>query len=171
MFNNLRTPNIRVFVFGTLRKGCRLDFYMEGSEYQGMYYTQGQLMKSEIGSAYIDFREKNAYTIGELYLVNFYCLLRIDHLESTSGEFPAGYDLDLIPFWPYSEGEKINFSEENKSIALFYRRRNEPVKVKCGDWTNRKKPIEALEKFLVAERNRDLNQNEIINKITDYLNF
>lgn len=171
MLNNLRTPNIRVFVFGTLRKGGRLDFYMEGSEYQGMYYTQGQLMKSEIGSAYIDFRDKNAYTIGELYLVNFYCLLRIDHLESTSGEFPAGYDLDLIPFWPYSEGKDIDFSEENRSIALFYRRRNEPVKVKCGDWINRKKPIPALEKFLVAERNRSLNQNEIIDNITDYLNY
>lgn len=170
MLNNLRIPNIRVFVFGTLRKGDRLDFYMEGSQFQGMYYTQGQLMKSEIGSAYIDFSDKNAYTIGEMYLVNFYCLLRIDHLESTSGEFPAGYDLDLIPFWPYSASEEIDFSKEKKSIALFYRRRNEPVKIKCGDWINRKKPIEALERLLVGERNRNLNQNEIIDQLSDYLN-
>jgi len=171
MLNNLRTPNIRVFVFGTLRKGGRLDFYMEGSQFQGMYYTQGQLMKSEIGSAYIDFTHKNAYTIGELYLVNFYCLLRIDHLESTSGEFPAGYDLDLIPFWPYYVGEEIDFSKEKKSIALFYRRRNEPVKIKCGDWINRKNPIEAMESLLVAERNRNLNQDEIMNKMIEYLNY
>ncbi len=169
MLNNLRAPNIRVFVFGTLRKGDRLDFYMEGSQFQGMYYTQGQLMKSEIGSAYIDFTDKTAHTIGELYLVNFYCLLRIDHLESTSGEFPAGYDLDLIPFWPYSASEEINFSEEKKAVALFYRRRNSPVKIKCGDWVNRKMPIEALEKFLVGERNRKLNQNDIIDELSNYL--
>ncbi len=169
MLNNLRTPNIRLFVFGTLRKGGRLDFYMEGSQFQGMCYTQGQLMKSEIGSAYIDFNGKNAYTIGELYLVNFYCLLRIDHLESTSGEFPAGYDLDIIPYWPYSAGTDINFSDENKSFALFYRRRNTPVKIQCGDWINRKKPIEALEKFLVGERNQSLADNDIIRFLTDYL--
>ncbi|RLD72163.1 MAG: hypothetical protein DRJ10_18860 [Bacteroidetes bacterium] len=171
MLNNLHNPNIRVFVFGTLRKGDRLDFYMEGSQFQGMYYTQGQLMKSEIGSAYIDFSDKTAYTIGELYLVNFYCLLRIDHLESTSGEFPAGYDLDLIPFWPYSAGNEIDFSEEKKSTALFYRRRNDPVKIMCGDWVNRKMPIEAIEKYLVGERNHNLNQDEIINHITDYLKY
>jgi len=171
MLNNLRAPNIRVFVFGTLRKGGRLDFYMEGSKFEGMYYTQGQLMKSEIGSAYIDFSDKSTYTIGELYLVNFYCLLRIDHLESTSGEFPAGYDLDLIPYWPYSAGDKIDFSEEKKSVALFYRRRNEPVKIQCGDWINRKKPIEAIEKFLVAERKRNITQTDIMDYITDYLYF
>ena len=69
--------------------------------FKGMCYIQGQLMKSEIGSAYIDFNDKSAYTIGELYLVNFYCLLRINHLESTSGEFPAGYDINPIKVWPY----------------------------------------------------------------------
>ncbi|MCF6241187.1 MAG: gamma-glutamylcyclotransferase [Bacteroidales bacterium] len=169
MLNNLHKPNIPLFVFGTLRKGGRLDFYMEGSQFQGMGYTQGKLMKSEIGSAYIDFSDKNAYTIGELYLVNFYCLLRIDHLESTSGEFPAGYDLDIIPYWPYSAGNDINFSDENKSFALFYRRRNTPVKIQCGDWINRKKPIEALEKFLVGERDRSLTDNDIIKYLTDYL--
>jgi len=170
MLNNLRGPNIRLFVFGTLRKGGRLDFYMEGSQFQGMCYTRGQLMKSEIGSAYIDFSDENAYTIGELYLVNFYCLLRIDHLESTSGEFPAGYDLDIIPYWPYSASNKIDFAEEKKSYALFYRRRNEPVKIKCGDWINRKKPIEALEKLLVGERDRNLTDDDIINYLTNYLN-
>ncbi len=169
MTNNLRTPNIPLFVFGTLRKGGRLDFYMEGSKFQGMCYTRGQLMKSEIGSAYIDFSDKNAYTIGELYLVDFYCLLRIDHLESTSGEFPAGYDLDILPYWSYSAGREIDFSEEKKSLALFYRRRNEPVKIKCGDWINRKQPIEALEKFLVHQRERSLSDQEIIKYITEYL--
>ena len=171
MFNNLHTPNIRVFVFGTLRKGGRLDFYMEGSKFQGMCYTQGQLMKSEIGSAYIDFADGEAYTIGELYLVNFYCLLRINHLESTSGEFPAGYDLDLIPFWPYTKGETCGFSDEKKSTALFYRRRNDPVKIHCGDWINRKKPVESIEQFLVGERNKNLGQNDIIKHITEYLNY
>jgi len=131
MFNNLHTPNIRVFVFGTLRKGGRLDFYMEGSKFQGMCYTQGQLMKSEIGSAYIDF----------------------------------------APFWPYTKGETCGFSDEKKSTALFYRRRNDPVKIHCGDWINRKKPVESIEQFLVGERNKNLGQNDIIKHITEYLNY
>ncbi|MBN1252531.1 MAG: gamma-glutamylcyclotransferase [Bacteroidales bacterium] len=169
MIDNLTKAKIKLFVFGTLRKGGRLDFYMEGSQFQGMYYTQGQLMKSEVGSAYIDFNDKSAHTIGELYLVNFYCLLRINHLESTSGEFPAGYDINTIKIWPYQVGEEIEFEEKNREIAFFYLRRTNPIKVKSGDWINRTKPITTIEKYLVGNRAKNLTPNEIVNYIDEYL--
>ena len=169
MINNLTEAKIKLFVFGTLRKGGRLDFYMEGSKFQGMYYVQGQLMKSEIGSAYIDFEDKYAHTVGELYLVNFYCLLRINHLESTSGEFPAGYDINPIKIWPYKKGNDIHFNEKKSETALFYLRRNSPVKVKTGDWIHRTKPITAIEKYLVGNRTEQLSPEQIIKYIENYL--
>lgn len=171
MSNNLTTPNIKIFVFGTLRKGDRLDFYMEGSEFQGMYYTRGQLMMSELGSAYIDFRHKEAHTIGELYKVNYYCLLRINHLESVSGEFPTGYDIDLLPIWPYDIKKPIDFSKSKKETALFYRRRSEPLKIVSGDWINRSKPITEIEKFLVGRRKKVVSDKEIIEHIAEYLHY
>lgn len=171
MNNNLTSPNIRLFVFGTLRKGGRLDFYMEGSEFKGMYYTQGQLMKSEMGSAYIEFKYDGAHTIGELYNVNFYCLQRINHLESVSGEFPTGYDIDLIPIWPYDKNKPVDFDESKKELALFYRRRSEPVKIMSGDWVNRTTPIREIEKYLVGKRDANLTENNILEHIIDYLNY
>jgi len=171
MNNNLTKANIRIFVFGTLRKGDRLDFYMEGSEFQGMYYTRGQLMLSEMGAAYIDFSFKDAFTIGEFYKVNYYCLLRIDHLENLSGEFPTGYDIDLLPIWPYDPNKPKDFDEAKKEIVLFYRRRSEPKKIPCGDWVNRKKAIVEIEKFLKSESNREIIEDEVINHISGYLNY
>ncbi|MDF1550195.1 MAG: gamma-glutamylcyclotransferase [Bacteroidales bacterium] len=171
MNNNLTSPNIRIFVFGTLRKGGRLDFYMEGSKFDGMYYTRGQLMKSEMGSAYIDMAYDKAHTIGELYHVNFYCLQRINHLESVSGEFPTGYDIDLIPIWPYDKNKPVDFPEQKKELALFYRRRSEPVKIMSGDWVNRTTPIREIEKYLVGKRDVALSENNILEHIIDYLNY
>lgn len=171
MSSNLTNSNIRIFVFGTLRKGDRLDFYMEGSRFDQMCYTQGQLMKSELGSAYIDFKDKSAYTIGELYHVNFYCLLRINHLESVSGEFPTGYDIDLLPVWPYRPGEEINFDEDKKQMALFYRRRSEPVKIQSGDWISRKNPIKEIERILSNARENEITEDQIIEHIINYLDY
>lgn len=171
MSNNLTKDNIRVFVFGTLRKGGRLDFYMEGSKFEGMYYTRGQLMKSEMGSAYINTKYDEVYTIGELYLVNFACLQRINHLESVSGEFPTGYDIDLIPIWPYRSSEDVDFDQSKKELALYYKRRSEPVKIHSGDWINRTTPIREIEKYLVHNRDKDVTENNIIEHIMDYLNF
>jgi gamma-glutamylcyclotransferase (GGCT)/AIG2-like uncharacterized protein YtfP len=171
MNSNLTNANIRIFVFGTLRKGDRLDFYMEGSEFQGMYYTRGQLMLSEMGAAYIDFKYQEAYTIGELYKVNYYCLLRIDHLENLSGEFPTGYDIDLLPIWPYDPGKPADFDESKKEIVLFYRRRSEPIKIKCGDWVNRKKAIVEIEKFLKGQGDKIITEKELVRHIMDYLNY
>jgi gamma-glutamylcyclotransferase (GGCT)/AIG2-like uncharacterized protein YtfP len=167
----LTKSNIRIFVFGTLRKGGRLDFYMEGSKFEGMYYTRGQLMKSEMGSAYIEPKYTDTYTIGELYLVNFYCLQRINHLESVSGEFPTGYDIDLAQIWPYDKNKPIDYSENSAELALYYRRRTEPVKILSGDWINRTTPIREIEKFLVSKRDIELSENTIIEHIIDYLNY
>jgi gamma-glutamylcyclotransferase (GGCT)/AIG2-like uncharacterized protein YtfP len=171
MSNNLTKANIRIFVFGTLRKGDRLDFYMEGSEFQGMYYTRGQLMLSELGAAYIDFDKNDIFTIGELFKVNYFCLQRIDHLENLSGEFPTGYDIDLLPVWPYDPQKPADFDENKKEIALFYRRRSSPVKIASGSWVTRKKPIAEIDRFLKGKDDQVISADDIINHIIEYLNY
>ena len=168
MEKNLKELKIKIFVFGTLRKEGRLNYYMEGTDYRGLYYTEGQLMKSEIGSAYIDFNLKNVATFGELHYINYPCLQRIDHLESRSGEFPKGYDLDLIPIWKH-EGNKVpDFKEENKEYAFFYSRRNDPLQVPSGDWMKRTKPITEISKFL-QRTEKDISADELINYMEKYL--
>lgn len=169
MVNNLSTSNVRIFVFGTLRAGGRLDYYMEGTSPLGLYYTRGQLMQSEIGSAYIDFKQRDIATIGEVYHVNFACLKRINHLESTSGEFPKGYDLDMIPVWQYTEGEKKDFNEDKKIMAFFYKRRNEPRPIKSGDWINRVNPIEEIGRYLMEETNHTIYPEDVIAHMTQYM--
>ena len=169
MVNNLSTSNIRIFVFGTLRAGGRLDYYMEGTSPMGLYYTKGQLMQSEIGSAYIDFKQKEKATIGEVYHVNFSCLQRINHLESTSGEFPKGYDLDLIPVWQYDEGQKVDFNEDKKIMAFFYKRRNEPRPILNGDWINRINPIEEIGRYLMDITQSKIYPEDLISHMTQYM--
>ena len=159
---------IKVFVFGTLRKGGRLDYYMEGSQFTGNYYARGQLMKSEIGSAYIDFEHVNAYTIGELYLMNFAGLLRIDHLESTSGEFPKGYDLSIEPVWEIS-GNEFDFKEKNKTFAFVYKRRNKPQKIRSGDWIKRTKPVLEIKGFLSKSNLKEISAEDLIDHMKKYL--
>jgi len=171
MSSNATKANIRIFVFGTLRKGDRLDFYMEGSEFQGMYYTRGQLMLSEMGAAYIDFNYKDVFTIGELFNVNYYCLQRIDHLENLSGEFPTGYDIDLLPVWPYDPNKPKDFDESKKEIALFYRRRSEPVKIASGNWVTRKKPIVEIERYIHEKGEGEMSPESIIKHMIEYLNY
>jgi len=171
MINNLTDANIPIYVFGTLRKGDRLDFYMEGSKFERMCYTQGQLMKSELGSAYIDFKQKDAYTIGELYHVNFYCLLRINHLENVSGEFPTGYDIDLLPVWTYNPNSPITFDPDKKEMVLFYKRISEPVKIPSGDWINRTSPIKEIEKFMMSKKETEFKKGEFIDHIKEYLHY
>jgi len=169
MINNLLIPNIRLFIFGTLRKGSKFDYYMEGSSPLGLYYTRGQLMESTIGSAYINFNDKESRTIGELYNVNYYCLQRIHHLENTSGEFPKGYDLDLIPVWIYEEGKECNFNEAEKVLSLFYKRRNEAIKVPSGDWKKRKDTLSEIHDYLSTEVVKPLYHNDVISHIMEYL--
>jgi len=159
MINNNDFP-IKVFVFGTLRKGGRLDYYMSGSEYAGKYYSEGQLMKSEIGSAYIDFTEKNVATIGELYYMDFPGLQRIDHLESNSREFPKGYDLDITPIWKLKEGNKT-YNIEDAEYAFVYKRRNEPKKIVCGDWVERCKPVAEIKYFIENNKVENLDESLI----------
>jgi gamma-glutamylcyclotransferase (GGCT)/AIG2-like uncharacterized protein YtfP len=159
---------IKVFVFGTLRSGGRLDYYMDGSKFSGRYYIRGQLMKSEIGSAYIDFEQPNAYTLGELYEMNYAGLQRIDHLESTSGEFPKGYDLSIEPIWEIT-GDEFDFNEQNKTYAFVYKRRNKPQKIISGDWINRKKPVREIKQFLEESNPQDVNADNLILYMKNYL--
>ena len=166
---NLQELNIKIFVFGTLLKGRRLDFYMDGGKYKGKYYSEGQLMKAENGSVYIDFDYKNIATLGELHYVNFHCLQRINHLEAVSGEFPKGYDLALLPIWKLEEEGKYTYNSKNKSYAFFYRRRNRPLKIKDGDYKSDFKPIEEIKKFLTQD-NIEKNPEKVIDFYKSKLN-
>lgn len=132
----LSLPLIRLFVYGTLRKNQRFEFYLEGSEYVGKFYTRGQLMKSTNDNVYIDFAYNEAVTIGEVYDVNFYCLQRINHLEVLSGTFPKGYDLNVIPIWKVTEFGNYKFEEDKKLLSFFFKWKNEPVKILTGDYTD-----------------------------------
>ncbi len=167
MINNNNFP-IKVFVFGTLRKGGRLDYYMGGSKYLGKYYTKGQLMKSELGSAYINFNDKKAITLGEVYFMDLQGLLRIDHLESTSREFPKGYDLDITPIWKIEDKDK-KISLEDVEYAFIYKRRNEPQKIISGDWIQRKKPVDEIIKYL-HDKDTINNCKYLIEHMRLYLN-
>lgn len=146
--NILFEPLIKVFVYGTLRKNQLLEFYMESSEYLGLYYTKGQLMKSENNNVYIDTAYNNAVTIGELYLVNFYCLQRINHLEVFSGTFPNGYELNVTQVWKLEEKGSYTFKDADKNLSFFYKWKNMPTKILTGDYNDDICPIDELQKLL-----------------------
>ncbi|MCQ2252684.1 MAG: gamma-glutamylcyclotransferase [Bacteroidales bacterium] len=152
MESNLKRHLVRLFVFGTLRQGQRFDFYMGGSTYQGKAYSRGQLMMAENGSVYIDVTDHNAYTVGEVYLVDFHSLKTIHHLETKSGEFPKGYDLTMIPIWYLDKNADHNFNLDNSQYAFYYRRRNEPIKIMGGDYSEFRDPVDVMGDFL---RNTD----------------
>jgi len=167
--NNLTNTIIPVWVFGTLRKGGELAYYMDGSLMKGFYYCQGQLMMSENGNAFIDIEAGKAATLGELYYVDYACLQRINHLESKSGEFPKSYDLDMIQIFPFDSDQNAVFDIKKAQWAFFYKRRSEPVKIKNGDWLQRKRPIEELGKFLSAETQVPHTENDVLNYMKKYL--
>lgn len=148
----LYLPLVKIFVYGTLRKNNRLGFYMEGAQYVGSYYMQGQLMKSENENVYIDFGYNDAVTIGEVYMVNFYCLQRINHLEVLSGTFPKGYELNVKPIWRMSADNKFSFEDQTKELAFFYKWINNPVKILTGDFNDDFEPIEEIQKLIVASK-------------------
>lgn len=168
MLDKLKNFNICLFVFGTLRSGCRLDYYMEGSAYQGLFYTQGQLMESENGSAYIDFDNKQAATIGELHHINFYCLQRINHLETTWGDFPKAYGIDLVPVWKYNPQQTdFDFNQSKQQLAFCYRMRK-ARKVARGDWKKRKNIMGEIANFLKKSETGH-SSDELIAHIQSYL--
>lgn len=170
MINNQKLHIIRIFVFGTLCKGARLDFYMGGSTYCGQAYARGQLMMAENGSVYIDTRDHAAHTIGEVHLVDYTCLQRINHLESTSGEFPKGYDLAMIPTWSMEKNPDFNFKIGSADMCFYYRRRNEPLKIISGDYANFRDPILMMGDYLKKEKNKELNQNEVVDYMKNIIN-
>lgn len=168
METNLKNLNIRIFVFGTLRKGDRLDYYMEGSKSSGIYYTKGQLMESENGSAYIDFNGDDVATIGELHTINYFCLQRIDHLESNWGDFPKAYDLSIIPVWEYNYNSNSSFNEENASLAFCYTRRN-ARKILSGDWKYRTNVMREIGNYIKSTKNKNITEEDLIGHIQNYL--
>ncbi len=169
MINNLVTPNIRLFVFGTLRVGERLDYYMESSSPMGMFYTRGTLMESAIGSAYINFDDHSGFTIGELHHINLYCLQRVNQLEITWAEFPKGYELTLIPIWEYREGQtEFPFDCQTASFAFCYKRR-EATRIPHGDWKKRKNVIDEIGRLLKANTIQTLYYNDVMLHIQKYI--
>ena len=170
MDKNLKRNVIKIFVFGTLRNGGRLDYYMDGSDSKGLHYAQGQLMKSEIGSAYIDFDEKGVPAFGELHYIDYPGLLRINHLESTSGEFPKGYDLDLLPVWKLNKKGVYSYDESEQVLAFFYKRRNNPIKIQSGDWIKQTMPVEEIGRFLKKSNNK-VSAGKLIKHMKNYLSY
>ncbi len=155
---------IRLFVYGTLRKGQRLDFYMQEGIFKGYYFTRGQLMKSPNGSVFIENKYQDAITIGELYYVNFYCLQRINHLEAISGEFPQGYELHIRTVWPIElKSQFPNIHPEQGVLTFYYRRKNTDVKILTGDFNSDFEPIEELERFLLKNNLANITDEDIIN--------
>jgi len=167
MVNNLTIPNIRLFVYGTLRTGEMLDYFMEGSCPMGMFATKGQLLESANGNAYIDFSKQETYTIGELYHVNYYCLLRINHLEGQWNEFPKGYDLTVKPIWSLN-GEELTFDDQKATWALCFKLR-EATEIKAKDWTKRTNVIEEVRQYLANEVDKKIYYNDLIKHIKEYL--
>ncbi len=162
MDSKLKQHLVRIFVFGTLRQGQRFDFYMAGSTYCGKSYARGQLMMAENGSVYIDVNDHNAYTIGEVYLVDFYSLKAINHLETKSGEFPKGYDLTMIPVWDLDKNPDHNFDLANAEYSFYYRRRNEPVKIMGGDYSAYHDPVEVIGNFLHEAEYQALKPQDVV---------
>jgi len=170
----LNLPLVKIFVYGTLRKNNSLGFYMEGAKYLGSYYSKGQLMKSENENVYIDFAYNDAVTIGELYIVNFYCLQRINHLEVLSGTFPKGYDLNVMPIWKLTEDKNFIFDEKKAELAFYYRWINSPKKILTGDFNDDFVPIDELEKLVIASKG-EISKEELLahmqNKLSIFENM
>jgi gamma-glutamylcyclotransferase (GGCT)/AIG2-like uncharacterized protein YtfP len=160
---NLKSQIVRIFVFGTLLKGQRFEFYMDGSLYCGKAYSRGQLMMAENGSVYIDVTDHNVYTMGEVYLVDYSCLKRINHLEGRSGEFPKGYDLTMIPTWNAAQNPDFNFDLGKCDYCFYYRRRNQPVKIIGGDYTKHYDPVDTIGEYIQNADHEIADPNEIVN--------
>ncbi len=165
MDNILSRRLIKLFVYGTLRKGKKFSYYMHDSIYKNLYYTQGQLMLSEEGSVYIDNSDLDAVTVGELHLVSFYCLQRINHLESVSFGFPQRYELAVRPVWKLNKRNEYDFSEANIDFAFYYRYKKSPKKIITGDFSHNFDVLEELKKFLIINSSNDLSPE----KITDHM--
>ncbi len=151
---------IPLFVFGTLMKNQKFSFYLRGTKYIGKFYTQGQLMKAPNNSVYIDKNYSAAATFGELYLVNYYCLQRINHLEAISGQFPVGYEIALTRIWPFNKDQKIDFTSLDNTYAFFYRRKNNPIKILTGDYNDDFNTLEELKELIISSE--DITTEEII---------
>ncbi len=160
MNKNLEKNFIPLFVFGTLMHRQRFSFYLNGTEFVGKFYTQGQLMKAPNNSVYIDKSHKLSATIGELYLVNYYCLQRINHLEAISGQFPVGYEIALTRVWPYDKDKKLTFPANDNIYTFYYRRKNKPVKIITGDYNDDFDTLVELKKLLLSKK--DITTNDII---------
>lgn len=85
-----------VFVYGSLRKQGRFDYYLiDVAEYVGEYRIDGTLTCTASGDVYVQKDGLNNHTVGELYHVSYASLQRIFHLENASGTFPKAYELSV----------------------------------------------------------------------------
>ncbi len=80
---------------------------------------------------------------------------RINHLEALSGQFPKGYDLTVIPIWSLETKGKYDFDLEKAVYSIYYRRKNNPVKILDGDYTSDFEVITEIEKLLSTSKQLD----------------
>lgn len=150
---NISARVFPVFVYGTLRKKGRLDFYLiDVAEYVGEYRIDGTLMCMTTGDVYVQKDGSNNCTIGELYHVSFASLQRIFHLENASGTFPKAYELSV----------SLVHSLSNPTVsmpALWFSLKKEAPANK-NDYFSIKPLLEELRKELV-EGDKDLSKDAV----------
>lgn len=83
----------KLFVYGTLRRGCGNHRLLDGSEYHGIAVLDGYRMVSLGGFPAIYRGEKGDTVTGEVYEVDAATLRRLDSLEGFNRQTPTMHDL------------------------------------------------------------------------------
>jgi gamma-glutamylcyclotransferase (GGCT)/AIG2-like uncharacterized protein YtfP len=156
---NVSTRVFPVFVYGTLRKKGKFEYYLvDAAEYVGEYYIDGTLMCMTSGDVYVQKDGSNNCTIGELYHVSHASLQRIFHLENASGSFPKAYELSI----------SLVHSMSNPTIsmpALWFSLKKEAPANK-SDYFLIKSLLDELKKELV-EGDKDLSKDAVNDALRD----
>lgn len=149
---------IPVFIYGTLRKNGKFDYFLDEQEFIGDYkFFNFELMQMAGGDVHIKEASADDFVIGELYNVSLSSLLRIDHLENGSGSFPKEYELCLYIHDRHSTSNIKDF---------FYYRLKKEEKISSGDIMKLNSPNYFKLFKALRERKLALNDNEIVSDTT-----
>lgn len=155
--NNSSARVFPVFVYGSLRRNGKFDYYLtDVAEYVGDYRIDGTLMCMTSGDVFVQEDGSNHHTVGELYHVSYTSLRRIFHLENGAGTFPKAYELSV----------SLVHSQSNPAVSLpalwFSLKKEGPTNTR--DYFEIKPLLEVLEKDLV-KGDKELSKDAV----NDYL--